>query len=119
MLTREPALAWHSWLIGAATIALAGAFQFSKLKHRCLDKCRTPLSFVIEHWRGQAQSRHAFMLGADQVYPLPDTAASTGPIQGSLILFRLTNDSLQNRPLRLEIEQEGVTNPKAEIELDL
>ena len=59
------------------------------------------------------------MLGPDQVYPLPDTAASTGPIQGSLILFRLTNDSLQNRPLRLEIEQEGVTNPKAEIELDL
>ena len=58
-------------------------------------------------------------LGADQVYPLPDTAAASGPIQGSLILFRLTNESLQNRPLRLEIEQEGVTNPKAEIELDL
>ncbi len=64
VLAREPALAWHSWLIGAATIGLAGAFQFSKLKHRCLEKCRTPLSFVIEHWRGQAQSRHAFMLGA-------------------------------------------------------
>lgn len=56
---------------------------------------------------------------ADQVYPLPDTAAATGPIQGSLILFRLPNESLQNRPLRLEIEQEGVKNPKAEIELDL
>ena len=59
------------------------------------------------------------MLGADQVYPLPDTAASTGPIQGSLILVRLTNESLQNRPLRLVIEQEGVPNPEAEIELDL
>jgi predicted metal-binding membrane protein len=58
-----PALAWHGWLIGAATIALAGAFQFSRLKHRCLEKCRTPLSFVIEHWRGQAQARHAFALG--------------------------------------------------------
>ena len=44
-------------------------------------------------------------LGADQVYPLPDTAAASGPIQGSLILYRLTNDSLQNRPLKLEIEQ--------------
>jgi hypothetical protein len=60
-----------------------------------------------------------FMLGADQVYPLPDTAASTGPIQGSLILFRLTNESLQNRPLRLEIEQPGSEHPRAEIELDL
>lgn len=63
LLAREPALAWHGWMIGAATIGLAGAFQFSKLKHRCLDKCRTPLSFVIQHWRGQAQARHAFMLG--------------------------------------------------------
>ena len=61
---RVPTLAWHGWLIGAAIIALAGAFQFSRLKHRCLEKCRTPLSFVIEHWRGQAQARHAFALGA-------------------------------------------------------
>jgi predicted metal-binding membrane protein len=59
-----PELAWNSWLIGALIIALAGAFQFSKLKHRCLEKCRTPLSFVIEHWRGRAQARHAFALGA-------------------------------------------------------
>jgi predicted metal-binding membrane protein len=59
-----PTLAWHGWVIGAATIALAGAFQFSELKHRCLEKCRTPLSFVIEHWRGQAPARHAFALGA-------------------------------------------------------
>ena len=56
-------------------------------------------------------------LGAGQVYPLPDTAAATGPIQGSLILFRLTNDSLQNRPLTLHIEQ-GDAEP-AEISLDL
>ncbi len=61
---RVPLLARHAWLIGAATIAGAGAFQFSRLKHRCLDKCRTPLSFVIEHWRGRQQARQAFMLGA-------------------------------------------------------
>jgi predicted metal-binding membrane protein len=64
LLASMPTLAWHGWLIGAAVIALAGAFQFSSLKHRCLEKCRTPLSFVIEHWRGQAQARHAFALGA-------------------------------------------------------
>ena len=59
-----PGLAAHAWLIGAATIAGAGAFQFSRLKHRCLDKCRTPLSFVIEHWRGRRQAWQAFALGA-------------------------------------------------------
>jgi len=64
LLERMPTLAWHGWVIGAATFALAGAFQFSRLKHRCLEKCRTPLSFVIEHWRGRAQARHAFALGA-------------------------------------------------------
>jgi hypothetical protein len=52
-----------------------------------------------------------------QVLPTPDTAASSGPIQGSLILFRLPTDSLQNRPLKLEIEQEGATT--GEIDLDL
>lgn len=59
-----PTLAWHGGLIGAAIIALAGAFQFSTLKHRCLEKCRTPLSFIMGHWRGQAPARHAFTLGA-------------------------------------------------------
>lgn len=61
---RLPVLAWHSGLIGAATLALAGAFQFSALKHRCLEKCRTPLSFVMEHWHGRSASREAFVLGA-------------------------------------------------------
>jgi hypothetical protein len=52
-----------------------------------------------------------------QVLPLPDTAAASGPIQGSLILFRLKTDSLQNRPLVLEIEQAGTTT--GEVDLDL
>ena len=52
-----------------------------------------------------------------QVLPTPDSAAASGPIQGSLILFRLKTDSLQNRPLKLEIEQGGATT--GEIDLDL
>lgn len=64
LVGQVPALAWRGWLIGAAVIAVAGAFQFSDLKHRCLEKCRTPLSFVIEHWRGHSQARQAFALGA-------------------------------------------------------
>jgi hypothetical protein len=35
------------------------------------------------------------------VLPLSSSAAGQGPIQGSLILFRIKNDSLQNRPLEL------------------
>ena len=56
-------------------------------------------------------------LGPDEVKPTPDSAAASGPIQGSLILFRLPTDSLQNRPLKLEIEQAGFET--AEIDLDL
>jgi predicted metal-binding membrane protein len=64
LLTSMPTLAWHGWIIGTAIIALAGAFQFSALKYQCLEKCRTPLSFVVEHWSGHAPRRHAFVLGA-------------------------------------------------------
>jgi len=56
-------------------------------------------------------------LGPDNVLPTPDTAAASGPIQGLLILYRLPVDSLQNRPLKLEIEQAGAE--PAEIDLDL
>ncbi len=42
-----------------------------------------------------------------QVLPTPDSAAASGPIQGSLILFRLKTDSLVNRPLKLEIVPGG------------
>jgi predicted metal-binding membrane protein len=38
-------LSVNSWIVGVIVLALAGAFQFSKLKYRCLDKCRTPFSF--------------------------------------------------------------------------
>jgi len=46
-------------------------------------------------------------LPAHQVLPNPDTAAASGPIQGSLILFKLKTDSLQNRPLELRIKRGG------------
>jgi len=57
-------LTFNGWALGATAIAIAGAFQFSALKYRCLDKCRSPLSFVTEHWRGYHPLRHAFLLGA-------------------------------------------------------
>ncbi len=62
-VSRAPWLAFNGWALGAGVIAVAGLFQFSALKHRCLEKCRTPLSFIIEHWSGRAHRRQAFLLG--------------------------------------------------------
>jgi predicted metal-binding membrane protein len=56
-------LARHPWAPGAAVLALAGAFQFSALKYHCLDKCRTPLGFLMSHWHGPRPRREAFGLG--------------------------------------------------------
>jgi hypothetical protein len=44
------------------------------------------------------------------VVPLPDSAAANTPIQGALVLFKLKVDSLQNRPLELELTQGGETD---------
>jgi len=46
-----PWLALHSWLIGATTLAIAGVFQFTPLKERCLKKCRSPFGFFVRHYR--------------------------------------------------------------------
>jgi len=63
VVVESPWLTFNGWAIGAAVLALAGAFQFSRFKYACLDKCRMPLGFVMEHWRGQHASRQAFRLG--------------------------------------------------------
>ena len=46
------ALSPRAFAYGVATILLAaGAFQLSPLKHRCLRACRSPLGFLLGHWR--------------------------------------------------------------------
>ena len=56
-------LAVHGWVIGSLVLAGAGAFQFSSLKYRCLDRCRTPFGFVNARWRGIAPAREALRIG--------------------------------------------------------
>jgi predicted metal-binding membrane protein len=53
----------HAWTFSAVALLLAGVYQFTPLKYHCLDKCRSPFSFVTEHWRGRGERRQAFLLG--------------------------------------------------------
>jgi len=58
-----PLLAAYPQLVMGATLAIAGLWQFSPLKYRCLDECRSPLGFVLHRWRGADPRREAFALG--------------------------------------------------------
>ena len=55
----------NTWLLGAAPLLLAGVYQFSPLKHLCLDKCRSPFSFVAARWRGDHPRLRALRIGLD------------------------------------------------------
>jgi predicted metal-binding membrane protein len=56
-------LSFNGWVIGVIVLMIAGIFQFSRVKYHCLDKCRTPFSFINERWRGHAERRQSFLLG--------------------------------------------------------
>ena len=58
-------LSTHGWVVGVAVLALAGAFQFSSLKYRCLERCRTPFGFVNARWQGSRPAREALRVGFD------------------------------------------------------
>lgn len=64
LLRQSALLQLNLWVLGAIPLLLAGLFQFSSLKHRCLDRCRAPVGFVLEHWRGGPPARQALALGA-------------------------------------------------------
>jgi hypothetical protein len=51
----------HDALLGRGTPSLAGAFQFSSLKDRCLTECRHPAAYLLRHYR--RGPRAAFRLG--------------------------------------------------------
>jgi predicted metal-binding membrane protein len=63
-LGQSPDLAARSAWIAAAILIVAGVYQFTPLKHMCLDKCRSPYSFLVEHWRGRQPGADALRLGA-------------------------------------------------------
>jgi predicted metal-binding membrane protein len=52
----------NHWL-GAGILVAAGLWQLTPLKARCLGHCRTPLSFLVGHWR--AGSGGAMRMGLE------------------------------------------------------
>jgi predicted metal-binding membrane protein len=58
---RTPWLQQHEWLIAGGALAIAGAFQFSALKDRCLEVCRHPAAFLLRHYERGLPA--AFRLG--------------------------------------------------------
>jgi predicted metal-binding membrane protein len=58
---RLPWLEAHPEVIAGSVLLVAGAFQFTDLKDRCLRECRHPAPFLLSHYaRGP---RAAFRLG--------------------------------------------------------
>ncbi len=57
-------LGLNGWVLGVIVLGIAGVFQFTDLKYRCLDRCRAPLSFILRHWRGGNVQRQALAIGA-------------------------------------------------------
>ena len=49
--------------VAAVAMIAAGLYQVTPLKERCLSHCRSPLSFVMQHWRPGAGG--AWRMGVD------------------------------------------------------
>jgi predicted metal-binding membrane protein len=65
-LVRESAwLAEHAWLLGPLVLVVAGVYQFTPLKYHCLDRCRSPVIFITQRWRGRHELRAALRVGFD------------------------------------------------------
>ena len=58
-----PWLAEHPQLIIGTTLLVAGLWQFSPLRDRCLDECRSPLGFIVNRWKAEAPWRESLAMG--------------------------------------------------------
>ena len=50
-LLLSPMMTAASPRIAAALLVIAGIYQLTPLKTRCLEHCRTPAAFIARHWR--------------------------------------------------------------------
>jgi predicted metal-binding membrane protein len=47
----SPALAFVSPMAAATVLTLAGLYEWTPVKHSCLEHCRNPSGFLNKHWR--------------------------------------------------------------------
>jgi predicted metal-binding membrane protein len=47
----NPEMKTTNKILGSVILIAAGIFQFTSLKHTCLQYCRTPVDFVHRHWK--------------------------------------------------------------------
>jgi predicted metal-binding membrane protein len=52
-----------AWMIAAAALILAGLYQFTALKDRCLEHCRSPFGLMMERWSSEGLKQQALSLG--------------------------------------------------------
>lgn len=57
----SPAMKTTSIALAGTVLIAAGVYQWTALKQACLRRCRSPLEFVMLHWR--AGTRGAFTMG--------------------------------------------------------
>jgi predicted metal-binding membrane protein len=53
-LALSPMMTLTSPRVGALLLVVAGVHQLTPLKRVCLQKCQSPLGFLMHHWRGGA-----------------------------------------------------------------
>jgi len=63
LLIVSPMMTLTSHPIGAALLLVAGVYQLTPLKRICLQKCQSPFSFLMHHWRAGVAG--AFGMGID------------------------------------------------------
>jgi predicted metal-binding membrane protein len=62
LVDTSPWLYTHQWYIAGSALLVAGAFQFTDLKERCLKECRHPGVYLLRHYRRGVGD--AFRMGA-------------------------------------------------------
>src|SRR3954453_6008909 len=99
---------------------------FLEVQNKSEDTQTLASSFKITDTEGEvfeaipSKSLYAFPVGgkveSQEPIPAPDSTPQQGPIEGSLVLFQLSEAANENRPLILSIEGSG---GPAEVTLDL
>ena len=62
-LALSPMMTLVSPRVGASLLIVAGVYQLTPIKRVCLEKCQSPLGFLMHHWRAGVGG--AFRMGID------------------------------------------------------